>query len=356
MEKYINQWIKRIKPRETPQRPKDIVDLFIGENPYPPSPHVLKAIGASAETINRYPDSSADAVKEKLAEYTNTSKEQIFVGNGSDDLIELVIKVFVGQREEVIIPIPGYFAYWRYARIRGSLPVLINRKDNFDLDIEKLVQAGKSPKSKIVFIGSPNNPTGNIVPRQEVIELLNRMDCIVVIDECYFEFSQYTVVDLLNKHENLIILRSLSKSFGLGGIRFGYGIAHPKIVQYFKKAVQIYPVNKLAQAAAIAALEDHEFIQANIKRIQQAREDMTQKLRSLGFIVYPSESNCLLVRTEPLGISGQDLVESLKAKNIFVQNLSFKQGFDAYFFRTAIGTYEENQILLDNLKQILSDS
>lgn len=356
MEKYINPWIKKIKQRPfNPQRPAGSVDLYIGENPYPPSPHVLKAIAAAAENINKYPDSAGDAVKEKIADYTKTNKKQIVIGNGSDDLIEMMVKVFVKQKEKVIIPIPGYFSYWRSTIIRGGVPVFVDRKDNFDLDIEKLVQAGTSPDAKLVFIGSPNNPTGNIVSQEEIIEILEKMDCIIVVDECYFEFSQNTVIDLLQTYENLIVLRSLSKTFGLAGLRFGYAIAHPTLIHYFNKAIQMYPVNKLAQAAVIAALDDLEYMKANIQKICQEREALTEKIGDLGFTVYPSETNFLLVRTEASGISGNDIVESLKSNNVFVQNIGLKPGLDAYYFKTAVGTKEENEILLKHLKQIVSN-
>ncbi|ETR72274.1 MAG: Histidinol-phosphate aminotransferase [Candidatus Magnetoglobus multicellularis str. Araruama] len=352
MEKYINPWIKKIKQRPfNPQRPEGSVDLYIGENPYPPSPHVLKAIAAAAENINKYPDSAGDAVKEKLAAYTKANKEQIVIGNGSDDLIELMVKVFVKQKEKVIIPIPGYFSYWRSTKIRGGVPVFVNRKDNFELDIEKIVQAD----AKLVFIGSPNNPTGNIVSQEEIIEILEKMDCIIVVDECYFEFSQNTVIDLLQTYENLIVLRSLSKTFGLAGLRFGYAIAHPTLIQYFNKAIQMYPVNKLAQAAVISSLDDLEYLKANIQKICQEREVLTEKIGDLGFTVYPSETNFLLVRTEALNISGNEIVASLKSNNIFVQNIGLKPGLDAYYFKTAIGTKEENEILLKHLKQIVSN-
>jgi len=356
MEKFINPWIKKIKQRPfNPQRADDSIDLFIGENPYPPSPHVLKAIAAAAEKINKYPDSAGNAVKEKLADYAKVNKEQIVIGNGSDDLIELIVKVFVRQREKVIIPIPGYFSYWRSTIIRGGVPVFVKRRDNFDLDIEKIVEAGESPDAKLVFIGSPNNPTGNIVSQEEIIEILNKMDCIIVVDECYFEFSQNTVIDLVQTYENLIVLRSLSKGFGLAGLRFGYAIAHPTLIHYFHKAIQMYPVNSFAQAAVIAALDDLEYMQSNIVKICLEREALTEKIAALGFTVYPSETNFLLVRTEASGISGNDIVESLKSNNIFVQNIGLKPGLDTYYFKTAIGTSEENEILLKHLKQIVSN-
>ena len=355
MERYINPWILKMKVRPfNPQRPEGAVDLFIGENPYPPSPHVLRAIAAAGEKINKYPDSMGDAVKEKLADYSKAKKEQILMGNGSDDLIELMVKVFVKQREKVIIPIPGYFSYWRSTKIRGGVPIFVNRKKDFSLDIEKLVEAGSSPDAKLVFIGSPNNPTGNVVSQEEITEILNQMKCMVVVDECYFEFSDTTVIDWVHTHENLIILRSLSKSFGLAGLRFGYAIAHPQLIHNCHKAIQMYPVNRLAQAAVIAALEDLAYIKKNIEKICQERQALSEKIGALGFTVYPSQSNCLLVRTESLGITGNDIVEALKSNNIFVQDFGLKPGLDAYYFKTAIGTSEENEMLLKHLKKIVS--
>jgi len=352
VEKYLNPWIKKIKARNVvPQKPENSVDLFIGESPYPPSPKVLKTIAEHSCKINRYPDYKAVAVKERLADYCNVTSEQIIVGNGSDELIDIIIKVFVGQSEEVIVPIPTYFSFWRSTLIRGGRPIFVNRTNNFDIDVN-LLQKAMSPKTKVLYIPNPNNPTCNIISRKVIIDILDKMDCMVVIDECYYEYSQFTVTDLIDKYDNLIILRSLSKGFGLAGVRIGYAIGNAQIIDYLHRAVTMYPVNSLAQAAAIAALQDQDYTKANIKKIRQDREFLAREIEKLGFIVYPSQCNFLFIRTEPLGLVGETIVEALKANNIFVQDLGLRPGLDEYYFRTAIGTPDDNHILLENLKKI----
>lgn len=351
----VNEHIKNLSPKSAGVvRSEKAIRLDKGELPFPPSPRVIKAISEAAATINRYPEILGGSLRAALAQYTGAKKEQIVIGNGSDELIELAVKVFVKLGEEVLIPVPTFFVYWHSTQILGANPVFVNRNPDFGLDIKTLLPK-ITPRTKLIFIANPNNPTGNLVSRETIIEILKNVECAVVVDECYYEICQATVVDLIEKYPNLIVLRSFSKSFGLAGIRIGYAIANEVIADYFYRAAQLFPVNKLALVAAEAALSDLEYVNTNLKKICGEREILAQELEKIGLQVYPSKTNFLFVRTKPLGIPSNELVKALSAREIFVADFGLKPGLDGYYFRTAVGTATENQALLTGLKEALAE-
>mgnify|MGYP002775060039 FL=1 len=175
-----------------------------------------------------------------------------------------------------------------------------------------------------------------------------------MVDECYYEFCQETIIDLLDSYPHLIILRSLSKSFGLAGIRVGYGIASETIIDYLYRAAQLFPVNKLALVAGNAALDDQAYIIANIEQIHREKQQLISKLQQLGFVVYPSATNFIFVSSKPLGITSRDLLEFLKTKNVFLADFGLKQGLDDGYFRISVGTTRENQVLLEKLSDAIA--
>ena len=161
---------------------------------------------------------------------------------------------------------PTFFVYGHVTQVMGGTPVQVQRTPDFGLDLDALL-ANSNSRTKVLFIANPNNPTANLVPRQTLIQILEQMDCLVVVDECYYEICQETVADLIDHYPHLIVLRSFSKSFGLAGLRVGYGLANATLVDYLYRAAQLFPVNKLAIAAALAALQDLSYIQTNINHI-----------------------------------------------------------------------------------------
>ncbi|MGD1913135.1 MAG: histidinol-phosphate transaminase [Rivularia sp. (in: cyanobacteria)] len=354
MEYLINNHIKDLKPRVADAaRNNHVIYLDRNELPLPPSPHVIQAIADTAATVNRYPDTLGEPLRKVLAEYAGVSEKEIIIGNGSDDLIELVAKVFIAPQKEVLIPNPTFLVYSLVTQIMGGNPIVIKRTDNFDLNIQEIIDK-VTLATKVIFIANPNNPTGNLVDRDDILKIVNSVDCLVVVDECYYEMSQETVADLVNQYDNLLVLRSFSKSFGLAGLRLGYGMANEKLIDYLYRATQIFPVNRLALAAGIAALEDLDYVYANVKRICIERENLRQNLVKMGFTVYPSVTNFLFVNTKPLGILSSKLVQALRNQNIWVKDFGYKLGLDGYYFRIAIGTPDENQKLQVALAEAIS--
>ncbi len=350
LESLIRPAIQKINPKiaGVPKNDRSI-RLDKGEFPYPPSPKVIAAIQQAASGINRYPEVLTNKLRQALADYNQVSLDKIFAGNGSDDLIELVLKICLEPGDEVILPIPTFFVYGAATEMLGGKAVSVQRTADFDLDLPAIVQA-VTDRTKLIFIANPNNPTANLTSRDQIIALLEQVNCLVVIDECYFEICQMTVADLVDRHPHLIILRSLSKGFGLAGLRIGYGITNPQLVDYIYRVAQIFSVNQLAIAAGIAAVQDQEYVQEKLTEIKAERAKLTQELTTLGFQVYPSATNFLFISSQPLDRTAADVVSKLASQEIYVADFGDKPGLDAYHLRIATGTPRENERLLDALR------
>ncbi len=355
MEHLINQHIKLLKSRVADD-PRNNHTIYLDRNelPYPASPKVIQAIANTVSTINRYPDTLGGTLRKPLADYAGVAEKEIIIGNGSDDLIELVTKVFIAPEEKVLIPNPTFLVYSLATEIMGGNPVFVKRNSDFDLNVQEISDR-VTDHTKIIFIANPNNPTGNLVSRDDIIKIVSSVNCLVVVDECYYEMSQQTVSDLINKYENLLVMRSLSKSFGLAGLRLGYGIGNEKLIDYLYRGTQIFPVNRLALVAGMAALEDLDYAYSNIKQVCIDRENLSQSLQKIGFFVYPSATNFLFVNTQPLGILSANLVKALRHHNIWIKDFGFKLGLDGYYFRTAVSTPNENHKLQVALEEAISE-
>ena len=298
---------RRVSPPPVPGE----IRLDRNEQPIPPSPRVLDAIHASAAMAHRYPGSGSPELRAALATYNSVAPEQVVIGNGSDELIEWIARAFLSNGDEVIIPTPSFFYYRNATQAVGGVPVFPNRKPDFTLDIPAIF-AAVTPRTKVLYIANPNNPTGTPVPRAELVEILERTDCLVVVDECYHEFLGETVVDLLPQYPHLMILRSFSKAFGLAGLRIGYAMASPAFCDYLMRVAQSYSVNRVAQAAAVAAIEDVASARAKIAEVCQRRGALAAALTGLGYLVAPSATNFLLVSTAPLQRTAASVVAQLK--------------------------------------------
>lgn len=351
LESLINPCVHLLSSKK-PGLPKttQAVRLDKGELPFPPSDLVIKALIGAVSQINRYPDLMGGSLRDSLAHYTSTQSEQIIIGNGSDDLIELILKVFVSPGDEVLLPIPTFFVYEFATNVVGGKPIFVPRDAQFDVEIEQLLSQ-VTAKTKVIFLANPNNPTANLISREKIISLLKQVDCLVVVDECYYEIAGETVIDLIEEYPHLLVLRSFSKSFGLAGIRLGYAVANATTIDYLYRLAQLFPVNKLALIAGEAALQDLNYIQENLKKIYLEREKLKNDLTDLGLIVYPSATNFLFVKT--IGISSQELVEKIAKREIYVADFGLKQGLDGCYFRTSVGSAKENQQLVEALKEIL---
>jgi histidinol-phosphate aminotransferase len=348
MRNLIPDHIRRL-PKRSAGSPASPVEIRLDRNeqPFPPSPRVVQAIRDAAMTANRYPGTGSVELRAKLADYLQVPAGQIVVGNGSDEVIEWIARAFLTNCDEVIIPAPSFFYYSTATEAVGGVPVYVKRGAGFTLDHEAIFTA-VTPRTKVLYLANPNNPTGTPIPRSEIISILDRADFLVVVDECYFEFHGHTVLDLLGKYPHLIVMRSFSKAFGLAGLRVGYGIASVELCDYLTRVAQSFSVNRMAQAAAVAALDDHQYAQVKIAQACRDRDQLASALTKLGYLVMPSQTNFLLARTTSR--SSASLVSQLKEDHqIYLADFGYYQGLEDGWFRVSVGQPNENGQLLSAL-------
>lgn len=330
---------------------KKIVKLDGNENPYACSPKVYQAL-ADYPYYHIYPDPSQGVLREALEQYTGLAREHIVCGNGSDELIDLVLRLFLKHGDEVINCPPTFGMYPFCTSVCGGELVDVPRRDDFGIDVPAIREA-LSDKTKVILLASPNNPTGTTVTEQEVMELVD-MGRIVVVDEAYFEFSNTTVVGSVLQHQNLIVLRTFSKWAGLAGLRVGYGICPANIAGYLLKVKPPYNVNVAAEAAVLASLADLEYLRGNIAKITAERARLFAKLNELEWLrPYPSEANFILcsVRSWPGGSGGspaKQVWDKLSADGIFVRYYN-SPGLEACL-RISVGRPEDTDALIEALK------
>lgn len=303
--------------------------------------------------LNRYPDPLQKELKEKIAFEKQVNPEQIFLGNGSDEAIDLLIRIFCepGQDEIVTLP-PTYGMYKVSAALSNINIVKIPLSNDFKINTKEVLER-VDDHSKILFICSPNNPTGNDIPLEQITQLLDNFTGIVVVDEAYIDFSkQDSCTNLLTRYPNLIILQTFSKAWGLAGIRLGMAFAHPEIIQLLNKVKPPYNINQLTQTAALKALDNSKTKEENVQSVLEQRAFLEQAFTTLNFVkkVYPSDANFLLVQMDEPRV----IYEYLLKSNIIVRDRSTVTGC-AGCLRFTIGTATENKRLIMALKNFKTD-
>ncbi len=307
--------------------------------------------------LNRYPDPYCLDLKKAILKYLNFSfinVENIFVGSGSDEIIRLLMGLFIDKNDEIIINEPTYGMYRVAADITGAKVIAVDLDADFKLDLKKITSViGK--KTKLIFCCSPNNPTGNLMRIEDVTELCSNFNGYIVLDEAYVEFSSKgSMMGLLEKFSNLLILRTFSKAWGLAGLRLGYMIGNEGVVAYLNKIKLPYNVNSLSQSFGIKALENTASLKEMLAQIDVERSWLARQLEALGLKVFSSEANFLMVKVE-----GRDdtlasrVVKTLaEDEGIVVRDFSTKSGLKNCF-RITVGTPKQNKMLIQSLTSIL---
>ncbi len=325
-------------------REPNAVYSHLGENPYPPSEHVQCAIADAALYCNRYPDTNCFALREKLALYVgaNVNPENIIVGNGSDELIDLAVVALTDEGDSVATFEPSFFVY-RFAAQRHNRAVdRLERTPDFNLPDAQSITS----ESALTFIANPNNPTGTLTSRMQLVSILDRLTGVKVIDECYFEFSEKTLAPLIHERDDLIIFRSLSKSFSLAGLRVGYAVAGEALIERMANAALTFPVNAIAQAAAVAALDEADEMKRRVVTLVEQRKWLADQLRLLGAEAPVSYANFVLSLWPP----ENDPSQRLKQAGIYVSNQTKNVGGEQIALRIGVGTKQENQKVIEALK------
>ncbi|MEP7213298.1 MAG: histidinol-phosphate transaminase [Acidobacteriota bacterium] len=299
-------------------------------------------------SLNRYPDPLQRALKEKIAAKNGVKSEQIFVGNGSDEAIDLLFRIFCEPgRDKAVICTPTYGMYQVAADINDVRTIDVPLTAEFQLDAAAVVEA--SSAAKLVFICSPNNPTGNAVDRDEILRIAERFNGIVVVDEAYIDFSAAaSLVEQLEGYPNLVVLQTFSKAWGMAGARVGLAFGNEKIIELFNRVKPPYNVNELSQKAAISALDGGAKVSKWIEQIIEQRASLRDRLAPMRITekVYPSDSNFLLVKFS----AADEIYEYLLGKGIVVRNRSRVPGCEGCL-RLTVGTLEENEKLIAALTE-----
>ena len=344
------------KPTEELERELGIVDaikLASNENPLGPSDRVQKALIAALPHLNRYPDGSGHYLRQALAKKHGVSIDQVVLGNGSNELIELIVRTFLRPGDEAVVPHPSFMVYPMIVQAAGGIRVMVMLKD-YRLDLEAMARA-ITPMTKIVFIANPNNPTATIVTADEVAHFLSRVPprTIVVFDEAYIEFAMGPdfpdVLASVKQGRKVMVLRTFSKSASLAGLRVGYGVADADAIALMNRIRQPFNVNALAQVAALAALDDESHVMECVRMIEAGRHYLYDEFNALGIKYVPSRANFILV---DVGHSASDVFQRLLKEGVIVRPLT-PFGMESAL-RITIGTPQENRRLVKALRHVLA--
>jgi len=337
----VKPWIEGLKPYVPGETHEGCIKLSSNENNYGPSPRVVETLKASAQYVFRYPCRDGE-LREKIAGYAGVEPENVVCGNGSDELIELILKVFSGPAAGVS---PSFSEYKIISKTLGVEYAETPLREDFTFDTKAFIE--KSKDANLLFLDNPDNPTGGVIFRTDLLKVLNE-GRITVVDEAYYEYYGESIADLLGDYPNLIILRTFSKAFGLGGLRIGYALASSEIISYLDKVRPPFNVNSLAQEAALAALDDVAYMQECVGKTVSDRRMLAEKLATR-YRVFPSETNFLLLDTSPT--TADEFFNQMLDKKIVVRKFGQLPGFNGEFTRITVGTKEENRKLVEALQQ-----
>lgn len=329
---------------------RDVIKLASNENPLGPSNAVLDAIAQASKEITRYPDGNGFNLKRALAEKYQLAAEQITLGNGSNDVLELVARAFATTNDEVIYSEHAFAVYPIVTKAIGATAVVTPAK-HYGHDLQAMLKA-ISPRTKIIFIANPNNPTGTWIEPEVIQTFLEKVPekVIVVLDEAYIEYLENSIntVSWLQDFHNLVITRTFSKAYGLAGLRVGYALSHPEVADLLNRVRQPFNVNTLAQVAAIAALDDENHLQQSRKLNTAGMEQLINGFEKMGLSYIPSKGNFITVNVHSNTV---EVNEELLQEGIIVRPVA-NYGLPQYL-RVSIGLEAENQRLLTALSRIL---
>jgi histidinol-phosphate aminotransferase len=325
----------------------DVLKLNTNENPYPPSPAVLKALAEiNAEQLRRYPDPVGDQFRQAAAQIHSVSPDNIMCCNGGDELLTIALRAFCDEGRPVAYPVPTYSLYPVLANLQNCRAIEVQFDGEFNLP-PRLADTGAS----LTIVCNPNAPSATFIDVDELASLADELNGVLLIDEAYVDFADDNCIRLVKDFDNVIILRSMSKGYGLAGLRFGYAIATPDLIAGLMKVKDSYNVDAITILLATAAIKDQKYFAENVEKVKKDRQTLTEQLRELKFDVPASFSNFVLVKARD-GKAG-DIYEKLVQRNIYVRYFDLAGLSDK--LRITVGTSEQNDRLISALKEILSD-
>jgi len=352
MSKFWSDIVHKLTPYVPGEQPKltNLVKLNTNENPYGPSPKVIAALKAeAADTLRLYPDPNSDALKAVIAQTYNLNSDQVFVGNGSDEVLAHVFQALLKHDQPLLFPDITYSFYPVYCGLYGIEYQTIPLAEDFSINLVDY----EKPNGGIIF-PNPNAPTGMPLPLAQIEKLLQKnTESVVVIDEAYVDFGTESAVGLINKYPNLLVTHTLSKARSLAGLRVGYALGSSDLIEALirvKDSFNSYPIDRFASAGAIAAMQDVEYFEKTCNQVIATREALVKDLLALGFEVLPSGANFIFAKHK--NYDGAELTAKLREHSIIVRHFK-APGRIAQFLRITIGTDDQSKTLLQALSEIL---
>ncbi len=341
--------IERLAPYVPGEQPPDdasVDKLNTNENPYPPSPRALEAIRTvDPDALRRYPQPMADFFRRAAAEVLDVDADWILVGNGSDDLLTMLFRAVTGPGRAVAYATPTYVLYRTLAAMQEAPVVEARYNGSYAVPVDALVTAGAA----LTIVAHPNSPSGTAATRDELAALAARTAGVLAIDEAYVAFADHDALDLVRRHDHVIVLRTLSKSHGLAGLRIGFGVGHPDLLAGLARVKDSYNVDAVAARAGAAAIRDTAYTRETVARIRTSRDRLIATLNGLGCAVWPSQANFVLAR--PPGGDARRLHEELRADGILVRYFA-EPGLDDTL-RITVGTDAQHDRLAAALAKLM---
>ena len=352
MSRFFSKKFESLVPYTPGEQPQDMqyVKLNTNESPFPPSPSVIEAAARECGRAQLYSDPDCKALTKKLAELYGVGTDQVILTNGSDEVLNFAFMAFADEGHPLVFPDITYGFYPVFAEINrlpyGEIPLT----EDFSIDPEDYIGVGKT-----VVIANPNAPTGKVLPLSEIERIVaSNPDNVVIVDEAYVDFGAESAVSLIDRYDNLLVTQTFSKSRSMAGARLGFGIGNAKLIadlHTLRYSTNPYNVNRMTEAAGVAALNDNDYYMNNCKTIASNRAYVTDALRSMGFEVLDSKANFVFAKSDRIG--GEALYRALKEKGVLVRHFT-KERIREYN-RITIGTVEQMEILLDRIRQILEE-
>ena len=333
-------------PGEQPKPGTNIIKLNTNENPYPPSPDAIAVLrNLDSEWLRRYPDPYANEFRKAISEVLQVPVDWILVSNGSDDLLNLVVRACAEGERKVVYPMPTYVLYRTLTDMQPAERIEIPYGEDYSLPLEELVAV----KGAVTLIASPNSPSGHVVPLEDLRQLAARLSGVLVVDEAYVDFAETTALPLVKEFENVIVTRTLSKGYSLAGLRLGFGIANPNLLSGLFKVKDSYNIDAIACLVGAAAMRDQAYKNECAQKVKASRVKLAADLKSLGFQLWDSQGNFFL--TQPPQGNADQIYLALKEQGILVRY--FQQPGLADKLRITVGTDEQNQKLVEKLRDLV---
>jgi histidinol-phosphate aminotransferase len=325
---------------------RDVIKLASNENCLGPSPKAIAAIKKAADNIHLYPSVDAIELREALAGHYGVPVDNVVTGPGMDGVMETLLRVFLDKGDESIIPVPTFSYYENVTGFSSAKPVFSMRKPDYGLDIEDILSK-VSKRTKFIFITSPNNPTGNVTPIKDIKKVAEAADCLVFVDEAYIDFAEHTALGLVKEYDNVIVGRTMSKAWGLAGLRIGFAFVPEWVLGQYMKAATPHSISRISIAAAIGALQDEGHYRKSVENVRKGRKYL---MENLPFKALPSEANFILMDVAPL--KSRYVVDECMKRGIILRDCTSFRSMGDTFVRITVGTPAQNKRLVEALKSI----